>query len=155
MFIKGCVVAPNSSYVSAGPLMGDLQMTLELKTYAHHELNRDVTASGGHYRFTDEVRLPFEGREVLYLKGYAVFDTTCCGTGGCGCVQVQGFAEQWKAQKNAEGELVTLVGPIRDSALQKRIRNLIEKKKLFNKSSLRKEKARNVKSEMPVFNQHH
>jgi hypothetical protein len=50
--------------------------------YVHRGLDEVVTAIGGHYRFTREVRLPFGGQELLYRCGYAVFDTTCCGRGG-------------------------------------------------------------------------
>ena len=51
--------------------------------YVHQPLNQEVTAIGGHYLLVKEVRLPFEGREVLYLVGHAAFDTICCGPGGC------------------------------------------------------------------------
>ena len=37
--------------------------------FIHIELNVETVAIGGHYVFTKEVRLPFNGREVLYLAG--------------------------------------------------------------------------------------
>ena len=47
-------------------------MHAESHEYIHHDLNREVTAIGGHYVLTKEVRLPFEGREALYVVGYAI-----------------------------------------------------------------------------------
>ena len=40
-------------------------MDSESRDYTHHELNEEVTAIGGHYVLTKEVRLPFQDREVL------------------------------------------------------------------------------------------
>ncbi|RJQ83288.1 MAG: hypothetical protein C4519_06925 [Desulfobacteraceae bacterium] len=98
------------------------------REYTHGDLDWEIVAIGGHYRFTDEVRLPFEGKEIFYLKGYALFDTTCCGAGGCSYIMVQGFVAQWKTGKNAAGEPVSRVTPIQDPALQRRIQQFLIKK---------------------------
>jgi hypothetical protein len=82
-------------------------------------------------RFTDEVRLPFEGKEILYLVGYGIFDTSCCGARGCRYVLVKGVVAQWKAGKNDEGKAVTLLAPIKDQTLQLRVRDLIRKKEFI------------------------
>ena len=50
--------------------------------YVHRELDREVTAIGGHYRFDREAQIAFRGQQVLYLCGYALYDTSCCGLGG-------------------------------------------------------------------------
>ena len=50
--------------------------------YVHPLINQEITAIGGRYLLTKEVRLPFEGREALYVVGYAVVDNSCCGMGG-------------------------------------------------------------------------
>ena len=105
-------------------------MCQEVKTYTHQSLNREVKAIGGHYRFTDEIRLNFEGREILYLKGYAIFDTTCCGTGGCGYVLVQGFVENWQMLKNDAGVPLSLVQPVGDPLVRQRLRRLILEKEM-------------------------
>lgn len=52
----------------------------------HQGLNQEVTAIGGHYVLVKGMCLPFQGRKVLYLVGYSVFDATCCGMGGCSYV---------------------------------------------------------------------
>lgn len=93
--------------------------------FIHPELNREVTAIGGRYFWMKEGRLPFGGREVLYLVGCAVLDTTCCGVGGFGCALVPGFAVEWKSGVSPEGRPVSLVERIRDEATQAEIRHRI------------------------------
>jgi hypothetical protein len=101
-----------------------------LRDYVHRELNQEVTAIGGHYILTNEVRLPFRGREVLYLTGWALFDTTCCGAGGCGYALVQGFIKGWKGRKSKDGFPVSQVEPVLDPSFQKQIRRFIEMKEM-------------------------
>lgn len=99
-----------------------------MREHIHHPLNQEVTAIGGHYVFTHEVCLPFNDREVLYLCGYAVYDTTCCGSGGCNYAVVVGFVWNWKNKKNEEGLPVSQVEPIDDPDVQKEISRLIQEK---------------------------
>lgn len=94
--------------------------------YVHQELNQEVTAIGGWYVLAKEERLPFQGREVLYLVGHAAFDTACCGTGGCVYALVPGFILHWKKERNGDGLAVSLVEPIRDGGVQEQVRRLIE-----------------------------
>ena len=68
--------------------------------FVHPRLGQEVTAIGGHYVFGKEIRLPHNGREILYFVGYAVLDSTCCGVGGCAYVLVAGYIRQWKYKKN-------------------------------------------------------
>lgn len=100
--------------------------------YTHGQLNEEATAIGGHYVFTQETRLPFEDREILYLTGYAVMDTTCCGEGGCGFSLVYGFIDDWQSEKNAAGDDVSKIIPVRGEATQKVIRSLINKREVVN-----------------------
>jgi hypothetical protein len=102
----------------------------ELREYVHQELNQEVVAIGGHYVLTKEVRLPFRGREVLYLAGYAVFDTTCCGVGGCAYAVVPGFIVRWKDKTTQDGLAVSQVEPIYDEAIQREIQRLIVQKEV-------------------------
>ena len=95
-------------------------MTKHVKNYIHRPFTDEVMAIGGHYRFTDEIRLEFEGNELLYLKGYAVFDTTCCGAGGCSYILVQGFIDKWKSRKEG-GFFISQIKPVKDQNLQNRI----------------------------------
>jgi hypothetical protein len=97
-------------------------------------LNQEVTAIGGHYRLVKEVRLPFRGREVLYLVGHALFDTACCGLGGCAYALVPGFILEWKSKTNEDGLPVSQVEPIRDEAVQEEVRRLIEKQEMVHQA---------------------
>lgn len=99
-----------------------------VKAYVHHALNQEVNAISGRYVLVREARLPFRGREVLYLTGHAAFDTTCCGVGGCAYALVPGFIASWQSERKRDGLPVSQVEPIRDEAVQEEIRRLIEQK---------------------------
>ena len=102
------------------------------RDYVHEELNQDVTAIAGYYTLTEEIRLPFHGREILYLTGYVVVENSCCGNCNLSYALVPGFIMNWKYKKNKEGLPVSQVEPIRDQAIQSEIRDLIEKEQLVN-----------------------
>ena len=102
----------------------------EPRDFAHPQLGREVTAIGGHYVFSQEIRMPFYSREILYFVGYAVLDSTCCGVGGVAYVLVAGFIEQWKYKKNQDNVFVSKVEPIRDQRVQKEAQSLIQKKEM-------------------------
>jgi len=94
--------------------------------YVHRDLDREVIAIGGHYRFSSEKRITFSGRQVLYLSGYALFDSTCCGAGGCGYALVQGFVENWKYRSDPDGFSVSRVEEICEADCQMELGRLIK-----------------------------
>ena len=96
--------------------------------YTHPRLNEPVTAIGGHYVFVKEERLPLRGREVFYLVGYALFDTSCCGVGGCGYALVPGFVVEWKIRTGEDGRPVSRVEPVRDEATRREVERLIRER---------------------------
>ena len=96
----------------------------------HPSLHEEVTAIGGHYILNKEERMLFAGREVLYLVGAAILDTTCCGTGGCGYAVVPGFVREWKGRQNERGLPVSQVEPVTDGETRKEIQRLIFKKEM-------------------------
>ena len=102
--------------------------SLNAQDFIHPKLDQEITAIGGHYVLTKEICLPFQGRQILYLLGYAAFDTTCCGAGGCRYALVPGFILDWKRIQNTDGFDVSKMEPIRDETLQDQIRRLIVKK---------------------------
>lgn len=102
--------------------------SLNSQDFIHPKLDQEITAIGGHYVLTEEIRLPFQGRQILYLIGYAAFDTTCCGAGGCRYALVPGFILDWKGIKDTDGFEVSKMEPIRDESLQDQIRQRIMKK---------------------------
>jgi hypothetical protein len=104
----------------------------ELIEYFHGELNKEVNAIGGRYLLTHEKKISVDGKEVLYLTGYALFDSTCCGAGGCTYAVVQGIIRNWKKRKDKSGNFVTDIIPIRDNDLQLTIKNQILKNEMVN-----------------------
>jgi len=96
-----------------------------MSEYTHQELRQEITAIGGEYILIKEVRLPFEGREILYIVGHAVFDSTCCGVSGCAYALVPGFILDWRTRKNSAGLTVSQVEPVRSEADQAKLRKLV------------------------------
>lgn len=94
--------------------------------FIHIELNVETVGIGGHYVFTKEVRLPFNGREILYLAGYALFDTSCCGFGGCGYTLIPGFIRNWKNKINKDGRPISNIEPVNDPAMRQQIKHLVK-----------------------------
>ena len=107
-----------------------IQTSTDPQDFVHPRLGREVTAIGGHYVFGKEIRLPYNGRDLLYFVGYAVLDSTCCGVGGCAYVLVPGFIRQWKYKKNQDDCFISKMDPIQDFAMQKDVRKLIQKKEM-------------------------
>jgi len=98
--------------------------------YVHRDLDREVTAIGGHYRFDKEAQITFRGQPVLYLSGYALYDSACCGVGGCGYALVQGFVEKWKYRNDPEGFAISRVEEIDEPNAQAEIGRLIKAKEM-------------------------
>jgi hypothetical protein len=101
---------------------------LEIQDFIHPRLGQEITAIGGHYVFNSERRLSFGGRDILYLVGYAVVDTSCCGVGGCAYAMVPGYVRAWKYKQNETNEPVSQIEAVCDIDDQVAIRQLIQKK---------------------------
>ena len=95
--------------------------------FIHQPLNADITSIGGHYLFTKEVRVPYNNRDILYVTGCAVFDTTCCGAGGCAFANVPGYVLCWKEKTESNGLFVSAVEHVPDIKIQNEIREIIRK----------------------------
>ena len=96
--------------------------------YTHLPLGQEVEIGiGGYYIPQQEVRLPYEGREVLYVIGQAVVESSCCGTGNWKYSIVPGYIASWQTGRNEAGLSVSDVEPIRDDKTQINLRRLIEK----------------------------
>lgn len=91
------------------------------RTYTHIELDTEVQAIGGHYTLEKEVRMPYDGREVLYVVGMALVDSSCCAVTGCKYAIVPGFIVNWKSGVNKDNLPVTEVEPIRDEQTRSEI----------------------------------
>lgn len=95
----------------------------QIYQYIHLPINSEVTAIGGHYVVTKELKLRDNGGEIFCTIGYGILDTTCCGTGGCSYATVHGYITNWKGETTSEGLKVTYFQPIRDRNLQKSLKH--------------------------------
>ncbi len=96
-------------------------------TYTHLELDKDViTSIAGYYIPQKEVRLKHNSREVLYVIGNAVVESSCCGAGSWIYAIVPGYIVSWQNTKNEAGLPVSEVEPILDVEAQGNIRRVIQ-----------------------------
>jgi hypothetical protein len=93
--------------------------------YAHLELNKDVPTPSGYYTPHREVRLKYDGREVLYVLNQAVIDSSCCGASDFTSALVPGFIVKWQTEKNREGVPISEIEPISDENIRDTIRKII------------------------------
>lgn len=100
--------------------------------YTHLPLGKDVEAFAGYYTPEKEGRLPFKNREVLYITGHIVVETTCgpgssCKPANYYYATVPGYITKWQSEKNKEGLPVSEVETISDTATRDSIREMILK----------------------------
>lgn len=93
--------------------------------YVHCPLPLEVNSIGGYYVLQSERELPFEGKRLLYLSGYGVVDSSCCGTGGCRYIYVPGFVIRYKLKQDAAGNPVSLIEPVLDEGLRQKVRDAL------------------------------
>ena len=115
-------------YLSCGLKGAAVKGRDALMDFIHPVLNKAVRTISGHYILSLEKRLPYNGREVLYLIGCAVVDSSCCGPGGCSYALVPGYIKDWKYKTDGADLCVSRVVPIRDADAQSQIRRMIMKK---------------------------
>ena len=95
--------------------------------YTHLELNTEHPSGiAGYYIPEKEVRLQYNGREVLYVTGQAVIESSCCGTGSWVYAIVPGYIINWQNKTNKRGLPVSEVEPILDEEAVENIRKIIE-----------------------------
>lgn len=99
------------------------------REYAHLGLDSDCNCLVGHYTPQREVRLAYNGREVLYVVGQAVIEAACCSAPGTwSYVLVPGYIVGWQKKKNERGLPVSEVEPITGKESQAKLRKLIREK---------------------------
>jgi len=94
--------------------------------YAHLELNKDISCVAGFYTPQKEVRLKHDNREVLYVIGRAVIESSCCGVGNWGYALVPGYIVNWQGETNEAGLPISEVELIADEATRDNIRKIIK-----------------------------
>ncbi|MBP7602312.1 MAG: hypothetical protein KBA15_00150 [Spirochaetes bacterium] len=81
------------------------------KLFIHPALGEEVGSISGHYSFLREEVLTHGGRELLYLIGYALADSACCGTGACVFCHVAGYIVRRREDDAAPTEVEPLTDP--------------------------------------------
>ena len=94
--------------------------------YTHPELNNTVNSPSGYYVPQKEIRLKYNGKEVLYVTGHAAIEASCCGVADWNYVLVPGYIVSWQKEKNDAGLLVSEVEPISDESAKSDIRKIIQ-----------------------------
>ena len=99
-------------------------MTEKLE-YTHTKLEEDVICPAGYYTPLKEVRLKYNDREVLYMVGHVVMESSCCGSARGTYVTVPGYIVNWQNKTNEAGLPVSEVELISDEATRENIRRTI------------------------------
>ncbi len=97
-----------------------------LSKYTHLELNSDILAPSGYYTPQKEVRLKYDGREVLYTINRAVIECSCCGATSYNSALVPGYIVRWQTERDEEGNPVSEVELITNEEVRNTIRKIIE-----------------------------
>jgi hypothetical protein len=95
--------------------------------YRHEELDEEVRFISGSYSFIEEARLPYHGRDVLYVVGVAHVDNSCCGVTGCLFIRVPGYVIAWKDTTDDTHRPVSTITPIKDTREQTDIKRILGK----------------------------
>jgi hypothetical protein len=97
--------------------------------FIHPQLEREVEGRAGYYVPLEEHILPYDGREVLYILGYACIDNSCCGAEKrWGYVQVPGFLVRKHIHSKESGPLVSEVEIIEEESDRSSIRRSLLQK---------------------------
>ena len=100
--------------------------------YTHLQINEDVNCIAGYYTPQKEVRLKYNSREVLYVVGQVVIESSCCGGGSGGYAIVPGYIVNWQNKTNEAGLPVSEVEPISDKATSENISRIIKQAEVIS-----------------------
>ena len=100
--------------------------------FVHPRIGEELVAISGRYEVIKEDVLAYNEREVLYLIGFAAFDSSCCGEGGCGYALVPGFVSALRAREDENGAKISMVTPIRDDSLRKEVEAALKSHEFVN-----------------------
>ena len=112
------------------PSPGDCFEARQMTKAYTHELGREVRSISGGYEFEREGNLQIDGRDVLYVVGNAIVDSSCCGVGGCRYALVPGYVRQFKTRQDEQGLWISEVEPIIDMATRQEITRVLKEKEI-------------------------
>lgn len=105
--------------------------------YVHQKLNEDSRSPAGYYTPEKEVRLRYNKREVLYVVGHAVIESSCCGISSWAYVIVPGYIVNWQSKTNESGLPVTEVEPISDKETRDTVKKIIQEAESISRIEFR------------------
>ena len=82
------------------------------RQYVHLLIGQEVKFIAGYYVLTEEGRLPYDGREVLYTVGQAKVESCCRGSTGFRFINVPGYIVAWRSQRDAKGAPLSEIEPV-------------------------------------------
>ncbi|GAB6887708.1 hypothetical protein JCM13304A_12060 [Desulfothermus okinawensis JCM 13304] len=85
------------------------------RRFVHFHLPKKVDTISGFFELVEEKILNIDGKKLLYYLGYGAADNSCCGFFGCGYVYVVGYIKKYKALKNDEGLILSIISSIEES----------------------------------------
>jgi hypothetical protein len=101
------------------------------REYVHQALNTELPVPSGYYILFKELRLSYDGREVLCITGVGVLECSACagftivaGRGGEYAL-VPGYIFSWRSGQNEDGLPITEVEPIEDESVKQTIAKAI------------------------------
>ena len=104
-----------------------------MSDYVHQKLGEDIQSISGTYTPGKELRLKYNGKEILCVIGTAVVDTACCGAGSLLYATVPGYVVTWKGRQNESGLPVSKVKPIEDEPTKHAIARILkETENIYN-----------------------
>lgn len=115
--------------------------TANVLEYTHMPLGMDVPAYAGYYSPEKEVRIPFRGREILYVIGQVVIESACqeinCTTGSSYYAMVPGYILKWQYRRNEDGLPVSKIETITDFKIKKEIEQILREREAATRVEFR------------------
>jgi len=96
--------------------------------YTHPIMNTEIGAPSGSYFPQEEHIMPYDNREVMYISGLMVIETSCCGIGSWQYIQVPGFLVERGETTDKSSAIVSKVDTIQDEKERTAIYRLLEQK---------------------------
>jgi hypothetical protein len=95
------------------------------KEYNHLELGVEVHNIAGYYVPLEEHIIQLDGKDLLFLLGFACIESSCCGVRSWNYIQVPGFLTG-KTSKGGEGITgISQVDTIEDTPTRLRIAEIL------------------------------
>lgn len=96
--------------------------------YIHRSYGEFIEAIGGSYRIVKEAVLNDNNKEILYIVGHSLIDSSCCGPSGCGYAIVHGVLRSYKHLRSHDGYLMSEVEPITDKKYKEELTQILKER---------------------------